>query len=101
VSLFGYGEDVSWQEDSLCARPEYQHLDFFPERVRPKDLVQQGSLCAKCPVRDNCIDFAKRSDVSHGIWGGFFCDGGWWRKLPVVQENQTKAYARMRKAMKL
>lgn len=102
MRLFDFDvDDMSWQDGSLCSKAEYAHLDFFPDKRSLKDLVQHASLCSKCPVRVDCIDYAKKQNISDGIWGGFFCDGGWWRKLPVVQETKTKAYVRMQKAMKL
>ena len=94
---FVFEGDLSWQKESLCARPEFQNLDFFPERTHLKNLIRQGSLCARCPVRDDCVDYARGTGVSFGIWGGFLVgDGGgnWWRRLPVIQEDRTKASVR-------
>lgn len=41
---------------------------FFPEKggsVREPKL-----LCAVCPVRQECLDWALANDVRHGVWGG-------------------------------
>ena len=27
-------------------------------------------ICASCPVRQACLDYAVRENIQHGIWGG-------------------------------
>jgi WhiB family redox-sensing transcriptional regulator len=27
-------------------------------------------ICATCPVRRQCLEYALANDVSHGVWGG-------------------------------
>jgi WhiB family redox-sensing transcriptional regulator len=60
------------------ARPEWQHrgacrgLDpnlFFPERG--ESVKEAKAVCARCPVRAECLKYALENHELHGIWGGF------------------------------
>jgi WhiB family redox-sensing transcriptional regulator len=47
---------------------------FFPIAIGTAAADRQVSgalhVCASCPVRDQCLEFAMRTNESHGIWGG-------------------------------
>jgi WhiB family redox-sensing transcriptional regulator len=55
-----------WRERAACRGTD---LDvFYPERGQtagPARLV-----CARCPVREPCLDYAVSNRITHGIWGG-------------------------------
>lgn len=64
--LFG-DRNIEWQKNALCI---YTDPDiFFPEKGIPI-LKEVKNLCARCPVKDQCLDYALSSDERHGIWGG-------------------------------
>ena len=50
---------------------------FFPpatteaREVRERRERKAKVICARCPVRGECLDFALRVREPHGIWGGF------------------------------
>ena len=55
-----------WRELAAC-----RGLDlgvFFPERGESAEPARQ--VCAACPVRQPCLDYAMTNRISHGIWGG-------------------------------
>jgi WhiB family redox-sensing transcriptional regulator len=63
-----------WQFDAAC-RGEDSSLFFAPnyfERREEKDdrEARAKSICARCPVRSTCLDYALRTRETHGIWGG-------------------------------
>lgn len=61
-----FGSDLAWQRNAACARTDDPEK-FFPNGGRPSN--QPKRLCAGCPVRDECLDWA----ISHeeqGMWGG-------------------------------
>lgn len=63
------GRTEPWQRDALCAEPAYRHPGwFFPERGAPVDDAR--AVCERCLVRVECLDFALRTKIKHGIWGG-------------------------------
>jgi hypothetical protein len=43
-------------------------LDFFSDR--PDDIEQAKVICAECPVRIECLIYAKTNGEEAGVWGG-------------------------------
>jgi hypothetical protein len=41
---------------------------FFPGRGESAGPARQ--VCAACPVRQPCLDYALTHGISHGVWGG-------------------------------
>jgi len=41
---------------------------FFPGRGESAGPARQ--VCAVCPVRQPCLDYAISNGITHGIWGG-------------------------------
>jgi hypothetical protein len=41
---------------------------FFPERGETAGAARQ--VCAACPVRQPCLEYALSNRITHGIWGG-------------------------------
>lgn len=67
-------EDVNWQDRALC-RGANADLFFAPHHVEKKEdrearEAQAKAVCARCPVRRECLDFALAVREPHGIWGG-------------------------------
>lgn len=59
-------EPTPWSARAACtgSNPDL----WFPERgVNPDDA---RAICATCPVRRECVDYAVRWDIQFGIWGG-------------------------------
>lgn len=55
-----------WAKQAEC-----RHLNpdlFFPERGEP--VTAAKAVCAGCPVRAECLDYALANGEKHGIWGG-------------------------------
>lgn len=63
-----------WQTKAACRGP--QSTAFFPpshfERKDEKEAreARAKGICASCPVRQPCLDYALRIREPHGIWGG-------------------------------
>jgi hypothetical protein len=41
---------------------------FYPERGKSADPARQ--VCARCPVRRPCLEYALSNRIAYGIWGG-------------------------------
>jgi len=44
-----------------------------PEIFFPSDGVgveKAKRICAECPVKEKCLDYALNNRVDHGVWGG-------------------------------
>jgi WhiB family redox-sensing transcriptional regulator len=56
----------TWQRFAECVR--HAGVDFFP--ARGESVRDAKAVCAVCPVKAECLDFALRMKVAHGVWGG-------------------------------
>jgi len=55
-----------WRERAGCRGAD---LDlFFPGRGESAEPARR--VCAACPVREPCLDYALSHGITHGIWGG-------------------------------
>ena len=64
----------SWQDEAECWG-EDTGLFFAPnyfEKRAEKDAREAEAkvLCARCPVREDCLAYALRMHETHGVWGG-------------------------------
>lgn len=56
-----------WQQFAECAQYAGE-VDFFP--ARGESLRDAKAVCTVCPVKNECLEFALRLKVAHGVWGG-------------------------------
>lgn len=56
----------AWVSEALCAQTDPEA--FFPERGSNPEPARR--VCAQCPVRPQCRDYALTTGEEHGIWGG-------------------------------
>lgn len=64
-----------WMDQALCTQVGDPELWFGkPTSFLTNDDGQRESaakaVCSRCPVRDECLDFALATDERYGIWGG-------------------------------
>jgi WhiB family redox-sensing transcriptional regulator len=66
---WGNGE---WRKQAACANSDTEK--FFPTKgkeARTQHVISSARLvCARCPVRSECLEFAVKNSVMYGIWGG-------------------------------
>lgn len=64
---------MSWQDRAFCAGRDGQ-VFFAPDGERPPERelreASAKAICARCPVRAQCLDYALTKSIKHGIWGG-------------------------------
>lgn len=56
-----------WTRNAACSVFEDLSI-FFPERGA--STTPARTICSKCPVWKNCLDYAVRNYQAFGIWGG-------------------------------
>jgi WhiB family redox-sensing transcriptional regulator len=56
-----------WQQFAECVQHAGE-VDFFP--ARGESLRDAKAVCTVCPVKTECLEFALRLKVAHGVWGG-------------------------------
>ena len=62
---------TNWRSAGACrsADPDL----FFPLSSTgrgERQIARAKTICAGCPVRRECLEFALAHDQAHGIWGG-------------------------------
>ena len=62
---------MNWRDDAACLTSA-RDLFFPVGSAGPASIqVQEAKqVCARCPVRDACLEWALESHVDHGVWGG-------------------------------
>jgi len=73
--MHGMTTSSRWWELAACqsADPEL----FFPvTEIGPaqRQLAQAKAVCARCDVRQLCLDYALETRQAHGLWGGLSAD---------------------------
>lgn len=71
--------EVDWAERARC-RDQEPELFFARGLAEAKPAIR---VCSRCPVRDECLDYALENEIDHGVWGG-------------LTERQRRAHLRRR-----
>ena len=58
--------DSDWMARGSCVH-ESPSL-FFPSDGVGVEIARR--LCAGCPVREPCLEYALENRIEHGVWGG-------------------------------
>ena len=65
-------QETDWRRAAACR--VYEPDLFFPVSSagagHERQLARAVAVCAQCPVRAQCLDFALRTRQVHGVWGG-------------------------------
>lgn len=59
--------DTDWMDRAAC-KGQAPTDAFFP--TRGEELKVAQSFCDRCPVAAECLEYALRNAIHHGIWGG-------------------------------
>lgn len=57
-----------WTDDALCTQVGAPDM-WFPE-TGADNTKDAKAICAKCPVRETCLEYALDNHLEHGIFGG-------------------------------
>lgn len=58
--------DNEWMAEGSC-REQAPSL-FFPSDGVGVEVARR--ICATCPVKEPCLEYALRNGIDHGVWGG-------------------------------
>jgi WhiB family transcriptional regulator, redox-sensing transcriptional regulator len=65
---------TEWQEHAACRGPHaryfYPPSHFERKETRLDRERRAKAICATCPVKATCLDYALKTRESHGLWGG-------------------------------
>jgi WhiB family transcriptional regulator, redox-sensing transcriptional regulator len=64
-------DEGGWRAHAAC-RGEDPELFFPVGSTGPmlEQIAKAKEVCAECPVREVCLDFALNTGQGYGIWGG-------------------------------
>ena len=60
--------DTTWMGRAACA--DHPADLFFPDQGENDTAQEAKAICATCPVRVSCLDYAVVTGQRFGIWGG-------------------------------
>jgi len=69
-------DDDDWRQQANCrgiSKEEMNEIFFYladDELDARKKLARAKTFCDRCPVREECLEFALTNNQTHGIWGG-------------------------------
>lgn len=58
--------DVDWMRKGRCR--EISPSVFFPSDGVGVEVAR--AICADCPVKAPCLEYALENKIDHGVWGG-------------------------------
>jgi len=61
--------DVAWMADAACKGLDRGGSIFFPQH--PGEFADAKAICARCPVQQECLDYALARPEVDGVWGGY------------------------------
>ena len=62
---------IDWMDEAYC-KPG-SGIDgelFFPTRTEPNASEEVITACKRCPVKEECLEYALDDPTIVGIWGG-------------------------------
>jgi WhiB family redox-sensing transcriptional regulator len=57
---------TSWMDGALCAQADPE--EWFPNPGEHSQAAK--AICDGCPIRQECLDYARAEDIRWGVWGG-------------------------------
>lgn len=59
--------DLSWHAEALCAQTD---ANLWFNELGENTAPLAKAICAQCPVRIQCLNYALDNNEKHGIFGG-------------------------------
>ncbi len=75
--------DETWMADASC---RHSSPDLFFPGEDQAAMNEAKRICAACPVKQPCLDYALDNIIKHGVWGG-------------LSEKQRRAIRKTRKTV--
>lgn len=62
--------DRDWVKEAACKGAEFNL--FFAEKSGQATYQVRAAkaICSGCPVREECLAYALKNAIRHGVWGG-------------------------------
>lgn len=62
----------AWRDEAACRGASVEASWWFPEGygAQQRSPARALAVCATCPVRRECLEYALSVPERHGVWGG-------------------------------
>ena len=80
--------ELPWMNDGHCRH--YPPAAFFPSDGVGVEVARK--ICADCPVKEPCLEYALAERIDHGVWGG--CSERERRRILKRRRQEAAAVAR-------
>ena len=60
--------ETDWRESAACNGTDSDV--FFPASEDESATAKAKEICAACPVRETCLQYALSTNQAAGVWGG-------------------------------
>lgn len=57
---------TEWMEEAACSNTDPSI--FFPNDGAGVSVAKE--VCARCVVKEECLEYALSNRIDHGVWGG-------------------------------
>lgn len=82
----------NWTDDAACKTQDGSHARLFYS-YKKIDIERAKAICAGCPSRIPCYDYAVKNKEPGGIWGGVVFDpAGPMIDQVIVPQSPTYTY---------
>lgn len=86
--------DEEWRPQALCRYiddPGHNPFDHLGAHPTPQHTQAARDYCARCPVIQQCADYADQHET-YGVWGGAYRNGG-IRLHPLIPQAPPRRIA--------
>lgn len=71
VMLDTSGNDPAWRDRAACRTTDPDlHFPVGDTGPAAAQIIDAKAVCARCPVRAECLRWALATGQNHGVWGG-------------------------------
>jgi WhiB family redox-sensing transcriptional regulator len=80
-----YVEPQPWMAAARCRNVDPDL--FFPTKGGPDVTAHAKAVCAQCPVRTECLEYAVENQERYGVWGGLSPK----ERRPLMRERRGRS----------
>jgi WhiB family redox-sensing transcriptional regulator len=66
ADLLDMATATAWMDGARCAQADPE--EWFPHPGEHSTAAK--AICADCPIRERCLEYARAEEIPYGTWGG-------------------------------
>lgn len=68
LDVLHIADPAPWKADGSCGQIGPADAVFFPGKSGSTQAAKR--VCSRCPVKEQCLQYAIDNDIREGVWGG-------------------------------